>query len=237
VYVDSAGFDGVDATSISASHYGGRFENSAAGGAGLYVSGGSSSAPDIVLGGSSNYDSRIYSDPGYASSDIYLVSNDAIRLDLDDDDDESGNFWILNGVDDTVFSVNEDGDMTATGNKAALVTIQDYGQRKLYAVESPEVWFEDFGSAELVAGSATVPIELVFAQTVNLSETYHVFLTPLGNCPLYVAEKSAQSFTVKAMGGQTCSIAFDYRLVAKRLGYETLRLEPASLDVEEEGDQ
>jgi hypothetical protein len=87
------------------------------------------------------------------------------------------------------------------------------------------------------AGSGTVLIEPMFAQTVNLTETYHVFLTPLGDCPLYVAEKSAQSFTVKAMGGQTCGIAFDYRIVAKRLGYETLRLEPATLDTAEESDK
>jgi hypothetical protein len=38
-------------------------------------------------------------------------------------------------------------------------------------------------------------------------------------------------------GGQTCGIAFDYRIVAKRLGYETLRLEPATLDTAEESDK
>ena len=75
---------------------------------------------------------------------------------------------------------------------------------------------------------ATVPIEPIFAQTVNLTETYHVFLTPLGDCALYVAAKTPALFTVKAMGGQTCSITFDYRIVAKRLGYEGLRLDPAA---------
>jgi len=43
-----------------------------------------------------------------------------------------------------------------------------------------------------------------------------------------VANKTSTLFTVKAMGGQTCSIAFDYRIVAKRLGYESSRLEPAT---------
>jgi hypothetical protein len=237
VRVMSAGWNGVHATSASNWNYGGHFENSAAGGGGLYARGGSSSAPDIVLGGSANYDSRIYSDPDYASSDIHLVSNDAIRLDLDSDDDESGNLWILNGAGDTVFSVNESGNMTAIGTKSATVSTQDYGQRQLYAVESPEVWFEDFGAAQLVNGQATVSLEPMFAQTVNLSETYHVFLTPLGDCPLYVAEKTVQSFTVQAMGGRACSIAFDYRIVARRLGYERVRLEVASLDAAEESDK
>ncbi len=106
----------------------------------------------------------------------------------------------------------------------------------MYAIESPQNWFEDFGSAELVSGMATVMIEPIFAQTVNLSE-YHVFLTPLGDCPLYVARKTPASFTVEAMGGQSCSIAFDYRLVARRLGYEHIRLEATTLDALEVSDK
>jgi hypothetical protein len=72
-----------------------------------------------------------------------------------------------------------------------------------------------------------VSIDPVFAQTVNLDEPYQVFLTPRGDCGLYVAEASATGFTVRALGGQACSIAFDYRLIAKRLGYEGVRLAPA----------
>jgi len=230
VRVASAGGDGVDATSTNASAYGGRFVNSATGGAGLYVLGGNNTAPDLVLGGNSSTsdDGRIRSDTAYISSDILLTSNDAIQINLDSDNNESGNLWVLNGTGATVFAINENGDMTAIGTKNALVTTRDYGQRKLYAVESPQNWFEDFGSAQLVNGQATVPIEPIFAQTVNLTETYHVFLTPLGDCALYVAAKTPALFTVKAMGGQTCSITFDYRIVAKRLGYEGLRLDPAA---------
>ena len=76
-------------------------------------------------------------------------------------------------------------------------------------------------------------IEPIFAQTVNLTERYHVFLTPLGDCPLYVAEKKPVSFTIRAMGGQACDITFDYRIIARRLGYEALRLEVGTLSLEE----
>jgi hypothetical protein len=236
VYVFSAGDDGVDARSTDASAYGGNFHNSATGGAGLLTRGGSNSAPDLVLGGNdaTNDDGRIYSDPALSGSDLLLVSNDAIQLELDNDNDESGNVWVLNGAGTTVFSINESGDMSAIGTKSAAVTTSDYGTRKLYAIESPQNWFEDFGSAQLVDGAVTVAIEAVFAQTVNLNEEYHVFLTPLGDCSLYVSEKTSQGFTVKAMGGGTCSIAFDYRIVAKRLGYENLRLETATDLVQDE---
>jgi hypothetical protein len=120
------------------------------------------------------------------------------------------------------------GDFTATGTKSAIVETQDFAWRTLYTIESPQNWFEDFGQGTLVAGEAVVPIEPVFAQTVNLSQPYHVFLTPRGGfCSLYLAETSPTAFTVRALEGAGCEIVFDYRIVAPRLGYENLRLEPA----------
>jgi hypothetical protein len=54
---------------------------------------------------------------------------------------------------------------------------------------------------------------------------YHVFLTPNGDCKgLYVAQKLPTSFVVRELGGGTASIAFDYRIMAKRKGYEQIRL-------------
>jgi hypothetical protein len=119
------------------------------------------------------------------------------------------------------------GGLAGTGVKSAIVDTQDYGWRSLYAVESPQNWFEDFGQATLSGGEVVVSIEEIFSQTVNLEEGYHVFLTPLGDCPLYVAEKSDSSFTVRAHEGADCEIAFDYRIIAPRLDYEDLRLKPA----------
>jgi hypothetical protein len=119
------------------------------------------------------------------------------------------------------------GNMAATGSKSAIVETEAYGWRNLYAMESPQNWFEDFGRATLSAGEAVVSIEEIFAETVNLGETYHVFLTPLGNCSLYVADMSSSSFTVRAQEGADCGIEFDYRIIAPRLDYEDLRLKEA----------
>jgi len=120
--------------------------------------------------------------------------------------------------------------MWAAGSKSALVETADHGERLLYAMESPEVWFEDFGTASLVNGKASVLIEPIFAETVNLEVDYHVFLTPLGDCKgLYVATKTPTSFEVRELGGGTASISFDYRIVAKRRGYESTRLEPPAV--------
>jgi hypothetical protein len=102
--------------------------------------------------------------------------------------------------------------------------------RTLYAPQSPEPWVEDAGGGQLANGTVTVAIEPLFASTVDLTADYRVFLTPLGDCPLYVAEKGATSFTVRAMGGQTCSIAFDYRILARPKGTVGTRM--AVLDVD-----
>lgn len=116
------------------------------------------------------------------------------------------------------------GDFIATGTKSALVETVSYGKRELYAVESPENWFEDFGVAHLIQGRAIVKLESIFAETVT-SDEYHVFLTPKGDCQgLYVASQSADSFEVKELQHGKGTIAFDYRVVAKRKGYERTRL-------------
>jgi len=109
------------------------------------------------------------------------------------------------------------------GTKNAVVRTAD-GARLLYTEESAEVWFTDYGFGQLRDGSATVAIDPLYAQTVNLEKPYLVFLTPEGDCGLYVTDKTSTSFTVRALDGKTCSIAFEYRIVAKRLGFEDTRL-------------
>jgi hypothetical protein len=135
------------------------------------------------------------------------------------------------GYTDDGYGVISDGNLGMTGLAVSFVGTRDHGWRQVYTMGSPENWFEDFGSARLSGGEARVDIEGVFAQTVALNEGYHVFLTPLGDCALYVAEKDERGFTVKIVGGSAGTgakdIAFDYRIVAKRSGHATQRLEAA----------
>jgi hypothetical protein len=92
-------------------------------------------------------------------------------------------------------------------------------------MQSAENWFEDAGSGQLSNGSASIALDPTFAQTVNPGMEYHVFLTPNGNCKgLYVSQKSATFFEVHELGGGISSVAFDYRIMVKRSGYENARL-------------
>ncbi len=69
------------------------------------------------------------------------------------------------------------------GTKNAIVGTSD-GSRLLYSEESTEVWFTDYGFGILEDGVAIIPIDSMFAQTVNLADApYHVFVQVYGDTP------------------------------------------------------
>jgi hypothetical protein len=97
----------------------------------------------------------------------------------------------------------------------------DGTQRALYCMESPELWFEDFGAAKLEAGRAVVKLDTDFAKVVTLNE-YHVFVTPEGDCRgLCVSNKTAAGFEVRELQGGTSNVALSYRIVARRKDIKT----------------
>jgi hypothetical protein len=126
---------------------------------------------------------------------------------------------------------NGTGDLVCTGSKSAAVPVDGNRMVRLYAVEAADNWFEDAGSGQLASGSATVAFDQVFAQTVNGDVDYHVFITPNGECEgLYVTHKSAQGFEVHELHRGHSSIAFDYRIMARRKGFENVRMQDVTDD-------
>lgn len=110
--------------------YGGYFYNNG-GGVGLYAFSNSAGGvgviaegfdynPDLILGGnadtSAGDDGVLTSDPDFASSDIYMKSNDAIRFDLNNDGStENSDFEIYNESDTLIFNVNDSGEVIMGG--------------------------------------------------------------------------------------------------------------------------
>jgi hypothetical protein len=111
------------------------------------------------------------------------------------------------------------------GSKQAVVPTAG-GARSLYTEESSEVWFTDYGFGQLRNGRARILIDPVFAQTINAEEPYHVFLQARGRAELYVGECTPLGFEVRLKDGDP-DIEFSYRVVAKRRGFESARLEAA----------
>jgi hypothetical protein len=123
-------------------------------------------------------------------------------------------------------SIDIHANLNCSGTVSAVAPVNNGSKQvALYGVSAAENWFEDAGGGQLSNGAAVVHLDDTFAQTVNTSVEYRVFLTPGGDCKgLYVSQKSATSFEVHELGGGTSNIAFDYRIMAKRRGFETVRL-------------
>lgn len=123
---------------------------------------------------------------------------------------------------------NQPGLQVVGGSKNAVVATSD-GAHALYAEESTEVWFTDYGFGQLENGRAAIRIDLLFAETVNLDEPYPVFVQvyDAASAGVAVANRTATGFEVVELNGGRSNAEFSYRIVAKRLGMETLRLERA----------
>jgi hypothetical protein len=117
IFNRNSGIDGI--RSIQANENGGYFSG---GTTGVHAESTTINNPDIILGGrnlggtTTDDDGIIASDPLYTSSDIYLRSNDAIVLELDNDNNESSDFIIRNSANSNVLTVNESGDTNINGS-------------------------------------------------------------------------------------------------------------------------
>jgi hypothetical protein len=112
--------------------------------------------------------------------------------------------------------------------KSAVVPHPDGTLRQLYCMESPESWFEDFGTGELNEGEANVSIDPDFATLVQ-ADDYHVFLTPYDDCNgLYVSRRRPDGFQVREQRGGQSSLQFSYRLLSRRRDVEAPRLKPVT---------
>jgi hypothetical protein len=121
------------------------------------------------------------------------------------------------------------GDLVVHGRKSAAVPHSVGGYRRLYSVESPESWFEDFGEARLKGGRATVRVDRDFAAVVKKG-AYHVFLTPYGDSSgLFVARRTATLFEVREHGRGHSNVKFSYRIAAKRKDVKPERFGEAAL--------
>jgi hypothetical protein len=90
---------------------------------------------------------------------------------------------------------------------------------RLYAVESPESWFEDFGFGQLVDGRAEIQLDGDFSAVID-SDTYHVFITEYDdNNALYVAGRTSRGFEEVASPLEKSE--YEVAMPRERPGYES----------------
>ncbi len=135
------------------------------------------------------------------------------------------------------FAGSFSGDVQITGSltvfgaapKSAAVRTGKNEYRRLYSMESPESWFEDFGEGSLRSGRATIRIRKDFAPLIRTGD-YHVFITPYGDCGgLFVANRTRAQFEVRELNGGKSNVRFSYRIVARRKDIPGKRLEKVKL--------
>lgn len=114
-----------------------------------------------------------------------------------------------------------EGNLSVYGTKPRLVKTDDYDRRLLYCYETPSPFFGDIGEGVIGEdGSCFVPVDPVFAETVNL-HTYQVFIQAYGENSVYVAERHPGHFVVRGVPGTV----FGWELKAKQCDYDQLRLD------------
>jgi hypothetical protein len=92
--------------------------------------------------------------------------------------------------------------------------------------------FPLLGTSEIAAWKQRVPLDSSFGEAANAALAYHVFLTPNGDSNgLYVARKTPTGFEVREQGGGSANVAFDYRIVVRRRGFESVRMAEVQHDV------
>ena len=169
---------------------------------------------------------------GRASTNgIYVDSagNDGVYI----DSATNNGVWVNHSNDAGVYAQGNNyagyfvGNFVVTGGvKSAAVKVGEGDYRLLYCQESPEVWFEDAGEGQLTNGKAHIELEPIFLKTVTISEQYpiKVFAQLTSGNPMgVVIKKGVTGFDVIAEN-PTSNATFDYRVMAKRKGFENLRM-------------
>ncbi len=134
------------------------------------------------------------------------------------------------------------GNYTASGTKSAAVPHPDGSHRLLYCMESPEAWFEDFGSGTITGGKAEVKLDPDFAAIVDTNtlhvfpvshdETHHLAVKATNAGGFSIAADVSGSAAARGMKANDISGTFSYRVVAKRKDVAAPRLAKFALPQE-----
>lgn len=119
------------------------------------------------------------------------------------------------------------GNFAVSGTKSAAVEVAPEQYRLVYSQESPECWFEDFGRGQLSGGRTHIELDPLFLQTVTIDENHPMNVFVQLNDPRCAGTAvicGTTGFDVVELMNGAGDASFTYRVVAKRRGYEDVRL-------------
>jgi hypothetical protein len=222
IYVDSAGFNGVYVKTAS---YSG-FSVSNAGWDGLSVL---RAGRDGLAVYRAEWNGVYIDTTGYCGLSVSHAGSEGVYVDNAGTDGIHVNSATNNGVyaSGNQYAGYFNGNFLATnGTKSAAVKVDEGDWRLLYCQESPEVWFEDAGEGQLQNGKVRIELDPIFLKTVTISAEYpmKVFVQLCDDCNGVFVKRGVMGFDVIELQNGTSNARFTYRVMAKRKGYENLRL-------------
>lgn len=107
------------------------------------------------------------------------------------------------------------------GNVSTIINgIDNDKEHIMFAVESPEILFQDFGSSKLTNGKAYIKIDPILSKNIVVDQNHplKVFIQLEGDCNgVYVTNKTSEGFMVKELKNGNSNVNFSYQLVATRI--------------------
>ena len=114
------------------------------------------------------------------------------------------------------------GTFTCIGSKSRTEQTEHYGNRLMYAFESPNPLYSDFGRATIADdGLCYVFLDPVFYECIDNNYDYFVFIQPEISGEFTIIERTSDHFTVQGTPGKS----FAWMLVTAQKGYSATRTE------------
>lgn len=110
--------------------------------------------------------------------------------------------------------------IAGSGSVSEIIPTPDHGRIILTCPESPEYWYQDYGTVQLTNGRAHVDLDPILADIifVNSENPLRVFCTPV-DMPQFngitVTNRTERGFDILELNGGTHSGTLEYQLVVK----------------------
>ncbi len=110
--------------------------------------------------------------------------------------------------------------ITGTAAVSEIVPTENHGRIMLTCPESPEYWYQDYGTVQLVNGHAHVDLDPILKDIIMVNEEYpvRVFCTPV-DMPDFNGvtqmDRTATGFDLVELNGGSHSGTIDYQLIVK----------------------
>lgn len=110
--------------------------------------------------------------------------------------------------------------ITGTASVSEIIPTANHGRITMTCPESPEYWYQDYGSIELVNGKAHVDIDPVLADIiiVDANNPIRVYCTPV-DMPQFngvtITNKTATGFDIVELNNGSHSGVIDYQIIVK----------------------